>query len=350
MGRTIVRLAGDGIGPEIMNAAGRVLAAADERFGLDLTFDDQLFGGVAVDETGAPFPAETEAACKGADAILLGAVGGPAYDALPPEMRPEKGLLAMRKALGLYANIRPVRNIPSLAHRTAFREGHLNGVDILVMRELTGGIYFGDKRREADWASDECRYTVTEIERIVRRAGDAARARKGRVTSVDKSNVLMTSKLWRETATRVMQEEYADVTLDHMLVDAMAMRLISTPAEFDVIVTENMFGDILTDEASMLAGSIGVLPSASMGDDGPGVFEPIHGSAPDIAGQGQANPIGMIASAAMMLRMALNEIPAAEAIEQAIDQSIEAGDVTGDLGGDLSTDEAAEAVARRLAQ
>jgi len=348
MTRRIVRMAGDGIGPEIMAAAGRVLDAAAEKFRLDLSYQDCLFGGVAVDETGTPFPTETEAACKGADAVLLGAVGGPQYDGLPPEQRPEKGLLTMRKALGVYANIRPVRNIPALSGRTAFRDGHLDGVDIVVMRELTGGIYFGAKDRGDDWASDECRYTVPEIERIVRRAGGMARERKGRVTSVDKSNVLMTSKLWREVTTRVMAEEYADVTLDHMLVDAMAMKLISSPSDFDVIVTENMFGDILTDEASMLAGSIGVLPSASMGDDGPGVFEPIHGSAPDIAGQGRANPIGMIASVAMMLETGLGEAEAAAAINSAIDAAIEAGEVTGDLGGALSTDEAADAIARRV--
>ncbi|GGD03509.1 3-isopropylmalate dehydrogenase [Aquisalinus flavus] len=348
MTRRIVRMAGDGIGPEIMTAAGRVLDAAAEKFRLDLSFQDCLFGGVAVDETGTPFPADTESACKAADAVLLGAVGGPQYDSLPPEQRPEKGLLAMRKALGVYANIRPVRNIPALAGRTAFRDGHLDGVDIVVIRELTGGIYFGAKDRGDDWATDECRYTTSEIERIVRRAGDMARQRKGRVTSVDKSNVLMTSKLWREVTTRVMAEEYPDVTLDHMLVDAMAMKLISSPADFDVIVTENMFGDILTDEASMLVGSIGVLPSASMGDDGPGVFEPIHGSAPDIAGQGKANPIGMIASIAMMLETGLGEPETAAAITAAIDAAIEAGDVTGDLGGALSTDAAADAIARRV--
>ena len=348
MSKNIVLLAGDGVGPEIMAAAQIVLGRVMDKHQLELNFQECLFGGAAVDGQNDPFPAQTETACKQADAILLGAVGGPQYDALPAEKRPEKGLLAMRKELGLYANVRPVKAIKALENQTVFKQGHLDKVDLVVMRELTGGIYFGDKRRDETSAEDICSYTVAEVERIVRRAGDLARQRRGKVTSVDKSNVLETSKLWREVTVRIMADEYADIALDHMLVDAMAMKLISSPDQFDVIVTENMFGDILTDEASMLAGSIGILPSASLGDHGPGVFEPIHGSAPDIAGQGKANPVGMIASAAMMLDIGLGETQAARSIEQAIEVSLKKHQTTADLGGSLSTTQVAEAIAGEI--
>jgi 3-isopropylmalate dehydrogenase len=344
----IVRLAGDGIGPEIMIAADLVLNAISDKFDIEFDIDAKPFGGVAVDRRGDPFPEITVEACQQADAILLGAVGGPQYDDLEAHLRPEQGLLRMRKELGLFSNIRPVRAIPALEKHTAFKPGHLRDVDIVVMRELTGGIYFGDKERGDDWARDVCAYETHEIERIVRKAAKIAQDRKGKLTSVDKSNVLMTSKLWREVTTRIIEKEFPDIELEHQLVDSMAMKLISDPASYDVVVTENMFGDILTDEASMLAGSIGVLPSASIGDSGPGVFEPIHGSAPDIAGQDKANPLGMIASVAMMLDIGLDEKPAAQAVYAAIDKAINDGQMTGDLGGILGTEDATKAVIERL--
>ena len=349
MAYKIVCLAGDGIGPEIMIAADRLLNAIADKFDLTFDVDAKPFGGAGVDAARNPFPAITKEACKAADAILLGAVGGPKYDGLEDDMRPEAGLLRMRKELNLYANIRPVKAIPALEAYTAFKPGHLKEVDIVVVRELTGGIYFGEKSRGDDWAKDLCTYTTPEIERIVRKAAILAGQRRGKLTSVDKANVLMTSKLWREVTSRVMADEFPDIELEHQLVDSMAMKLISDPASYDVVVTENMFGDILTDEASMLAGSIGVLPSASMGDgENQGVFEPIHGSAPDIAGQNKANPLGMMASVAMMLDIGLGEQAAAQAINAAIEAAITAGEMTADLGGTMSTDEAAQAVIGRL--
>lgn len=347
MGYRIVRLAGDGIGPEIMDAAMVVAERVSVKHDLAFDFEDALFGGAAVDETGSPFPIATEVACKSADAVLLGAVGGPRWDDAPAEQRPEKGLLGLRKALGTYANIRPVKYYPALSDFTAFRPGHLDGVDLVVVRELTGGIYFGEKSRSEEEASDLCTYSRSEIERIVRTAAEMARRRSGRLVSVDKANVLETSRLWRAVTNEVMAD-YPDVTLEHMLVDAMAMKLIDNPATYDVIVTENMFGDILTDEASMLAGSIGLLPSASLSTDGPGIFEPIHGSAPDIAGQGRANPFGMIMSFAMMLRTGLDEPDAADTAERAVAAALAAGETTTDLGGPLTTEEAALAVAGRV--
>jgi 3-isopropylmalate dehydrogenase len=276
-------------------------------------------------------PEETLEVCRAADAVLLGAVGGPKWDDPRAKVRPEQGLLAIRKGLGLYANLRPVAVTPKLFHASPLRAELLAGVDLVVVRELTGGIYFGEKKREADRASDLCVYTVDEVERIVRTAARIARGRRKKLTSVDKANVLETSRLWREVTERVMKQEFPDVALSHMLVDACAMHLIRRPADFDVIVTENMFGDILTDEASMLAGSMGMLPSASLGDGKRGLYEPIHGSAPDIAGKGVANPYATILSVAMLLRHSLELETEARAIEAAVSRSIDRGVLTGDL-------------------
>ncbi|MFQ5562304.1 MAG: 3-isopropylmalate dehydrogenase [Parvularculaceae bacterium] len=348
MSKTIVRLAGDGVGPEVMAAAARVLDAAAERFRLELDYIDMPFGGAAGEAASAPLPVDTLEACLSADAVLLGAVGGPQFDALPPEQRPETGLLALRRALGVYANLRPVACHAAGAARSPFREGHLDGVDILFVRELTGGAYFGAKTEGDGFARDDWIYTEEEIARMVRRAGAAARRRKGRVTSVDKANVLATSRLWRRVATRVMAEEFPDVALEHMLVDAMAMALIARPRDFDVVVSENLFGDILTDEASMLAGSIGLLPSASLGEGTHGLYEPVHGSAPDIAGENRANPVGMILSAAMMLEMSLDAPEAARAVRNAVDRALAGGALTADLGGEMGCAAMGAAIAQRL--
>ncbi len=364
----IVLLPGDGIGPEVVAAGRLVMDAVADRFGHLFDVEERLIGGAAIDAGGTPLPEATLAACRRADAILLGAVGGPKWDAPDANVRPEQGLLEIRRALGLFANLRPVRPHPSLVAASPLRPELLDGVDLMVVRELTGGIYFGAKSLVPDGdgerATDVCEYTTREIERIVRVAGDLARARRGRVTSVDKANVLETSRLWRRTTTRVITEEYSDVRLEHALVDSCAMRLIQRPADFDVIVTENMFGDILTDEAAVLAGSIGVLPSASLGDARPGgglrggLYEPIHGSAPDIAGTGTANPIGTIASVALLLRHSLQLEPEAAAVEAAIRATIEAGVVTRDLavGHDgrsaraASTLEVASEIVKRLSR
>ena len=270
-------------------------------------------GGAAIDATGEPLPAATLEQCRAADAVFLGAVGGPKWADIPVEQRPEQGLLGLRKALGLFANLRPVTTLPALAAASPLKEDRLAGVDIMVVRELTGGIYFGKRGRTTLAAFDTCEYQVSEIERVCRAAATLARERRGRITSVDKANVLDTSRLWRDVATRIFADEFADLETEHLLVDAAAMHLLSRPADFDVIVTENMFGDILTDEASMLAGSLGLLPSASLGAGSPGLYEPIHGSAPDIAGRGIANPCGAILSAAMLLRHALDAPAAASA-------------------------------------
>lgn len=331
MSARIVVLPGDGVGPEVTAAAIAVLRAAAERFGLELTVDEALIGGAAFDAVGSPLPDETITACKAADAVLLGAVGGPRWADVPVAQRPEAGLLGLRKALGLFANLRPVRTLPFLADASPLKPEKLANVDIMVVRELTGGIYFGKRARTANAAYDTCEYTVEEIERVLRAAGTLARARRGKVTSVDKANVLDTSRLWRETAARLFAEEFPDVSLEHLLVDAAAMHLLSRAADFDVMVTENMFGDILTDEASMLAGSMGLLPSASLGDGGAGLYEPIHGSAPDIAGQDVANPCGAILSAAMLLRHSLGAEDAAAAVEQAVIACLEAGVRTRDV-------------------
>jgi 3-isopropylmalate dehydrogenase len=333
MTKRIVVLAGDGVGPEVTSQAVRVLDAVSQRFTLRLAFEDALIGGAAYDAVGSPLPDETIAACKSSDGILLGAVGGPKWADIPVAMRPEQGLLAIRKALGLFANLRPVATIPELAAASPLKPEKLQGVDILVIRELTGGIYFGKRERTSTSAFDTCEYTVAEIERVCRVAARLATNRRGKITSVDKANVLDTSRLWRDVATRVFRDEFPRLTVEHLLVDAAAMHLLSRPADFDVMVTENMFGDILTDEASMLAGSMGLLPSASLGDGGPGLYEPIHGSAPDIAGQGVANPCGTILSAAMLLRHSCGAPEAAAAIETAVHAALRAGARTRDIAG-----------------
>ena len=331
MHSTITLLPGDGIGPEVVAAAAEVLAAIAQRFGHSFDFREALIGGAAIDASGNPLPDETLAACRSADAILLGAVGGPKWSDPNAPVRPEQGLLKLRKELGLYANLRPVTVHPDLADLAPVKSDRLKGVDLLVVRELTGGIYFGEKRRDGDVAFDGCSYSVAEIERVVRLAARLAGARRGQLTQVDKANVLETSRLWRQVTTRVMTEEFPAIQLEHQLVDSMAMHLIAKPAAYDVIVTENLFGDILTDEAALLAGSLGLLPSASLGDGGPGVYEPIHGSAPDIAGQDKANPIGTILSAAMMLRWSLKLEAEAKAIEDAVARVLTGGARTADI-------------------
>jgi len=329
----IVLLPGDGIGPEIVAAAQRLLEALG-RF----EFDERLMGGCSIDAHGVALTDEVLDACKGADAVLLGAVGGPKWDTTDPDApRPEQGLLGLRKGMGLYANLRPVRPSPALVGASPLREERIVGTDLLVVRELTGGIYFGDSGRDGDSAHDTCEYSTGEIERIARAGFEAAQrraegsGRRGRVTSVDKANVLETSRLWREVVSG-LAGDYPDVELDHLLVDNAAMQLVSRPAEFDVIVTENLFGDILSDESAMLTGSLGMLPSASLGEAGsPGLFEPVHGSAPDIAGEGIANPLATFLSAALMLRHGLGRPAEAEQIDAAVDAVLERGLRTPDL-------------------
>jgi 3-isopropylmalate dehydrogenase len=338
----IVLLAGDGVGPEVMAAARRVLDVVAP----DLQYEEHLAGGAAIDAHGTALTDAALDACKRSDAVLLGAVGGPQWDTTEPgAVRPEQGLFALRSGLGLFANLRPVRPLPALYDASPLRREVIENTDLLVMRELTGGIYFGDKGRDGDRAHDTCVYTVAEIERIARAGFRAARSR---VTSVDKANVLETSRLWRETVARVHSEEFPNIELEHLLVDVAAMRLVAAPRHFDVLLTENMFGDILSDEAAMLTGSIGMLPSASLGSGGPGLFEPVHGSAPDIAGQGIANPLAMILSAALMLRHGLGREEAAKAVESAVDRALGAGLRTRDLGGTATTAEATEAVLKEL--
>ena len=334
MAHLVAVLPGDGIGPEVISETLRVLEHLNQHQGLGLDFVEAPIGGAAIDETGVPLPDDTLELCEQAEAVLLGAVGGPKWSHLDPGHRPEQGLLALRRALNLYSNLRPVTTHPALEGASPLKAEYLSGVDIMVVRELTGGIYFGEKERDRDSARDECRYTRGEIERVVRAAAVIAQGRRGKLTSVDKANVLETSRLWRETVDRVCGEEFPQLEVEHLLVDAAAMHLLSRPASFDVIVTENMFGDILTDEASMLAGSLGLLPSASLGGDLRGLYEPIHGSAPDIAGQGIANPCGSILSAAMMLRHSLRMDPTASRIESAVADALTAGARTADLTKD----------------
>jgi 3-isopropylmalate dehydrogenase len=332
----IAVLAGDGIGGEVTAEAVRVLGAVAARFGHAFEFQAALLGGAAIDATGEALPAATLALAQRADAILLGAVGGPKWPA-DAAVRPEQGLLQLRKALGLFANLRPVVPHPAVLDASPIKAEILSGVDIMVVRELTGGIYFGDKSRTATEAVDVCRYSVGEIERVVRLAAGLAGARRRRLTSIDKANVLETSRLWRAVVERIMPGEFPDVGFEHMLVDAAAMHLLKRPRDFDVIVTENMFGDILTDEASMLAGSMGLLPSASLGAGlRGGLFEPIHGSAPDIAGRGIANPYGAILSAALLLRYSLQLESEARAVEAAVSRAIETGAESGALPADLA--------------
>ena len=346
MTKKIVALAGDGIGPEIMAAGIAVLKVAAEKFELKIEISDFAFGGAGIDQTGQPLPAETLVACQQADAILLGAIGGPKWDEAP--QRPEQGLLALRKALGLFANLRPITVPPVLAALSPLKEERVAGTDFIVVRELTGGIYFGEPRElSEEHAIDTCVYSADEIRRIIRKAFEIAQTRRKKVTSVDKANVLATSKLWRKVAEEVALE-YPDVTLEHQLVDSAAMILIQQPTSFDVIVTENLFGDILSDEASVIPGSLGMLPSASHSEVGPSLYEPIHGSAPDIAGKNIANPMSMILSVVMMLRQSFGWEEAAQGIEAACDQVMNAGILTGDLGGTATTTEFVEAVMQKL--
>ncbi|NNC35830.1 MAG: 3-isopropylmalate dehydrogenase [Acidimicrobiales bacterium] len=328
---------GDGIGPEVGAAANNVLHAMAEKYGHELKIDKHLIGGAAIDAMGTPLPANTLASCQETGAILLGAVGGPKWDHLKGADRPELGsLLPLRKELNLYTNIRPAKPHPALMDNIPLRPEYLQGVDFIVVRELTGGIYFGKKGRDNLGAYDECRYSEAEVKRIAVKAFELARTRRKKVTSVDKSNVLETSRLWREVVIKTA-EDYPDVELEHLLVDAMTMHMLTRGQEFDVILTENMFGDILTDEASVLCGSMGVIPSASLSDGKVGMYEPIHGSAPDIAGQGKANPLAMILSASWMLRTSFGLDDEANAIDAAVDAALSGGHTTGDLGGSLST-------------
>jgi 3-isopropylmalate dehydrogenase len=369
MHATITLIPGDGIGPEVVAEGRRALEAVAQRFGHQFEMREALLGGCAIDALGTAFPDETLRLCRESDAVLLGAVGGPKWDDPNAKVRPEQGLLGLRKALGLFANLRPVALHPRLIAASPLRPERLQGVDMLVVRELTGGIYFGEKGRDRDAngqesAYDECVYTTGEIERVVRAAANFARGRRGKLTSVDKSNVMETSRLWRTVTIRVMQEEFPDVELEHLLVDACAMHLLRRPADFDVIVTENMFGDILTDEASMLAGSMGMLPSASLGAESKeasaesktriGLYEPIHGTAPDIAGKGIANPLATILSAAMLLRHSLGLEDEARAVEAAVAAALDDGYVTTDVAAPgeqiRTTAEVGAAVAERIAK
>ena len=341
MSHHIVTLPGDGIGPEIMAPTLDLLRRLS-----DFEFEEHVFGGASIDADGVALTDEVLAACKAADAVLLAAVGGPKWDTTDPSKpRPEQGLLGLRKGLGLYANLRPVKPLPALYDASPLRRERIEGTDLLVVRELTGGIYFGEKTRTSDTASDVCSYTAGEIERISRTAFQAARTK---VTSVDKANVLETSRLWRETVTRVHAQEFPNIELEHVLVDNAAMQLISAPRHFDVILTENMFGDILSDEAAMITGSIGMLPSASLSGDGPGMFEPVHGSAPDIAGRGVANPLAMFLSAAMLLQHGLGLESEAAAVESAVAQALAGGLRTPDLGGEATTAQATRAVLENI--
>jgi 3-isopropylmalate dehydrogenase len=348
----LVLLPGDGIGPEVVAEAVRLLDVIGQKYGHTFTYSERLIGGCAIDRDGVALTDETLADCRAADAVLLGAVGGPKWDDPAAKVRPEQGLLALRKGLQVFANLRPVRVHPSLVDASPLRPEKLAGVDLVVVRELTGGLYFGqpkgrDHRGGHERAVDTLEYCDYEVRRIVELAFRLALGRRKKVTSVDKANVLESSRLWRQIASAI-GAEHADVILDHMLVDTASMRLIASPASFDVVVTENMFGDILTDEASVLVGSMGLLPSASLGESNPGLYEPIHGSAPDIAGKGIANPVGTLLSAALLLRYSLQLPAEAAAVEKAVDDAITAGGRTADLGGRLTTRQMADEVITRL--
>jgi len=352
MHKHIVLLPGDGIGPEVVSAARRVLDAVAARLDLTLTYEEHLIGGCAIDRQGTALSAETLQACQNADAVLLGAVGGPQWDNPAAPVRPEQGLLALRKGLGVFANLRPVRVYPSLVDASPLKPEKLQGVDLLVVRELTGGLYFGEPKGRFEEnghtrAVDTLEYWDYEIERILDLSFQLAQNRRGKLTLVDKANVLESSRLWRKIAMD-MASRYPAVQFDVLLVDTAAMRLITHPAHFDVLVTENMFGDILTDEAAVLSGSMGLLPSASLGGTGPGLYEPIHGSAPDIAGQGIANPLGTILSVAMMLRYSFHLEEGARVVELAVERALAEGCRTRDLGGSLTTEEMTDAVLERL--
>ena len=343
-------LPGDGIGPEVGAASLDVLDAVAAKFGHDLNAEHHLVGGAAIDAGLKPLPDESFESCQRTGAILLGAVGGPKWDHLKGQDRPELGsLLPLRKRLNLYANIRPCAPYPALIDRAPLKRERLEGVDFVVMRELTGGVYFGDKGRDDKGAYDECRYSEAEVRRITIKAFDLAMSRRKKVTSVDKSNVLETSRLWRETVNDVAKS-YPEVELEHLLIDAMTMHMLTRAQDFDVVLTENMFGDILTDEASVLCGSMGVIPSASVSDGSTGMFEPIHGSAPDIAGQGKANPLAMILSTAWMLRLSFGLETEADAIEHAVEAALSNNQTTGDLGGPLSTSQVGKWIAAYVAR
>ena len=342
----IVVLPGDGIGPEVAAAGVSALKVIGEVYGHTFNFDEKRIGGIAIDTDNNPYPEETDKACLAADAVLLGAVGGPKWDL--GKMRPEQGLLAVRKSMGLFANLRPMEVKASQVHRSPLKREVVEGADMLIVRELTGGLYFGKQTRTEDTAIDECVYTVAEIERVARVAFEAARKRRNKVTSVDKANVIETSRLWRETVMKLHKAEYSDVELEHNLVDSMAMHLVTRPTSFDVVVTENMFGDILSDLASVLPGSIGLLGSASLGTSGKGLYEPIHGSAPDIAGKDLANPIGTLKSVAMLLRFSLNLLTEADALDAAIDTIVEKGVLTRDLGGTASGSQVSAAINEQI--
>jgi 3-isopropylmalate dehydrogenase len=331
----IVVLAGDGVGPEVVAEARKVLEAVASKKGHEFSFENHLIGGIAIDETGEPLPAATLAACRHADAVLLGAVGGPKWDDPNAKTRPEKGLLAIRKGLGLYANLRPVKSYPELIASSPLKPERVTGVNMMLVRELTGGLYFGKQSREkledgSTKVIDTLEYTDKEIERVCRLAFNLARGRSKKLTSVDKANVLESSRVWRQVAVE-LGKEHADITLEHQLVDSCAMRLVTAPGSFDVIVTENMFGDILSDEAAVLTGSLGMLPSASLGEGKLGLYEPIHGSAPDIAGKGICNPLGTILSAAMLLRHSLGLEAEAAQVESAVEKALASGARTKDL-------------------
>lgn len=343
--KKIVTLAGDGIGPEIMAAGLEVLNVVAQKIGFEYETQAKAFGGAGIDASGHPLPADTLEAAKSADAILLAAIGSPQYDNAP--VRPEQGLLAIRKELNLFANIRPVRIFDALKHLSPLKPERIEGVNFVVVRELTGGIYFGEHILNEESARDINDYSADEIRRIMRKAFEIARGRNKKVTSIDKQNVLATSKLWRKVAEKVAKE-YPDVTLEHQLVDSAAMIMITNPARFDVVVTENLFGDILSDESSVLPGTLGVMPSASHSENGPSLYEPIHGSAPDIAGKGIANPISMILSVAMMLRESFGENAGAEMIENAVDKTLAQGVLTRDLGGQADTATMTAAIIKNL--
>jgi len=331
----VVLLSGDGIGPEITVVARQLLEAVSARFDFSLTFDEQLIGGAAIDATGEPLPASTLENCRAADAVLLAAIGSPRFDTLPRDKRPESGLLALRSGLKLFANLRPVKIVPALIDASSLRPEVIEGVDLMVVRELTGGIYFGQPKGRIEADGEErgfntMTYSDSEVDRIAKVAFELATERRGRLCSVDKANVLDVSQLWRDRVD-ALSSHYTHVDVSHMYVDNAAMQLVRDPRQFDVLLTGNLFGDILSDEAAMLTGSIGMLPSASLGSEGPGLFEPVHGSAPDIAGQDKANPMAMVLSAAMMLRTGLKQLSAANALEQAVDQVLAKGFRTGDL-------------------
>lgn len=347
MNARIASLPGDGIGKEVTAAAERVLQQVASRFGHQFQIDQGLVGAAGMDAVGDPLPPETMELCRASDAILLGAIGDPRYSDPHAKVKPETSLLALRKGFELYANLRPIVPNKAVLDHAPLRREILEGTDILFVRELTGGIYFGEKFREGDRAVDTCSYTVAEVERVVRTAASLAQKRRGKLTSVDKANLLQTSFLWREVTERVVREEFPDVELEHLLVDAMAMHLIQRPRDFDVVVTENLFGDVLTDEGSVLTGSLGMLPSASLGPERPGLFEPVHGSAPDIAGQGIANPYGAILTAAMLLRHGLELAEEASAVEAAVEAALDRGGFTRDLsrkGEAVRTEAVTEAV------